>query len=178
MTSLPECSIITWSPIRTDPGRSLFFLQLPLRGNNWDNQMLDFISTAAAAEGAAQPQEGGLGSLLFIIIFFVIIFYFFLVRPQNKKAKEKQKLIDSIAVGSEVITVGGICGKVQKIKDEYLVIALGGGNTTLVINRGYVHSVLPKNTIDAIMSDAAVETPKKSGKPAEQKKGAADTASK
>ena len=104
----------------------------------------------------------------FVIIFFVIIFYFFMVRPQNKKAKEKQKLIDSIAVGSEVITVGGICGKVQKIKDEYLVIALGGGNTTLVINRGYVHSVLPKNTIDAIMSDAAVEAPKKSK--AEQKK--------
>ena len=131
--------------------------------------MLDFISTAAAAEGAAQPQEGGLGSLLFIIIFFVIIFYFFMVRPQNKKAKEKQKLIDSIAVGSEVITVGGICGKVQKIKDDYLVIALGGGETNLIINRGYVHSVLPKSTIDAILSDTA-ELPKKTGKAVESQK--------
>ena len=92
--------------------------------------MLDFISTAAAAEGAAQPQEGGLGSLIVMIVIFVVFFYFFMIRPGNKKAKEKQKLIDSIAVGSEIITVGGICGKVQKIKDEYLVLLLGDGKTT------------------------------------------------
>ena len=104
-----------------------------------------------------------------MIVIFVVFFYFFMIRPGNKKAKEKQKLIDSIAVGSEIITVGGICGKVQKIKDEYLVLLLGDGKTTIVLNRSYVHSVLPKNTIDAIMSDAAVEAPKKSK--AEQKKG-------
>lgn len=74
----------------------------------------------------------------FTIIYFVFIialFYFILIRPQKKKQKEEQKLRDSIQVGDEILTIGGIYGKVVSIKDDSLVIESSADHSKLKIAR-------------------------------------------
>lgn len=74
----------------------------------------------------------------FTIIYFVVIialFYFILIRPQKKKQKEEQKLRDSIQVGDEILTIGGIYGKVVSIKDDSLVIESSADHSKLKIAR-------------------------------------------
>ena len=79
-----------------------------------------------------------MGKTAFTIIYFVIIialFYFVLIRPQKKKQKDEQKLRDSIQVGDEILTIGGIYGKVVSIKDDSLVIESSADHSKLKIAR-------------------------------------------
>ncbi len=80
--------------------------------------------TSASGEGES---SGGIGSYASIIIFAVIIvvFYVFMIRPENKKKKELAKLRSEITVGDDIITIGGITGKVCEVEDEYIVFESG-----------------------------------------------------
>ncbi len=83
-----------------------------------------------------------------MLILFILVFYFLLVRPQTKRAKEQKKLLGSIAVGDEVMTAGGIIGKVVRLKDNYVVLAIAKG-VEITAQKGSVASVLPKGTMDS-----------------------------
>ena len=82
-----------------------------------------FISPAYA-EGAAASPAGPGGFDFILIIGMMVIFYFFLIRPQNKRMKEHKALVEALSKGDEVVTNGGILGKITKVTDDYVVIEI------------------------------------------------------
>lgn len=110
---------------------------------------MDIISVAHA-EGAA-PAAGGDMSMLIILVVCMVAVYFFVMRPNNKKRKEMQNLLNSLAVGDEVLTNGGIAGKVVKLPDnkEYVMVNVGN-DVVLQMKRNYIVAVLPKGTIESM----------------------------
>lgn len=108
-----------------------------------------FISSAMAQEaGAAAP--GGFDSMsLIFLVGFVAIFYLMIWRPQAKRAKDHKNLIGGLSAGDEVVTNGGILGKVRKVTDEFIVIEVSEGQE-LKFQKGAVVAALPKGTLKAI----------------------------
>ena len=90
-------------------------------------------------------------SMLLILVVCMVAVYFFVMRPNNKKRKEMQNLLNSLAVGDEVLTNGGITGKVVKLPDnkDYVMINVGN-EVVLQMKRNYIVAVLPKGTIAAM----------------------------
>ena len=90
-------------------------------------------------------------STLFIFVIFGLIFYFMIYRPQAKRNKEHKKLMSELAKGTEVLTAGGLIGKITKVTEgsDSIVIALND-TTEITINRNYIVSVLPKGSIVAL----------------------------
>ena len=98
-----------------------------------------------------EAQQGSPMSMLFIFIIFGLIFYFMIYRPQVKRNKEHKKLMSELTKGTEVLTAGGIIGKITKVpeKGDVIVIALND-KTEITINRNYIAAVLPKGTIETL----------------------------
>ena len=115
------------------------------------NQVLDFfISSAnAAATTPASPTQGGGTSVFIMVGIFVFFLYFTVWRPQNKRAKEQKDLINSIAKGDEVLTVGGIIGKVVKLSDSYAVLSIAD-NVDVTVLKSSIANALPKGTLKSI----------------------------
>lgn len=111
-----------------------------------------FISDAFAAEGA---QAGGDMSMIIVLTVCMLAVYFFVMRPNSKKRKEMQKLLDNLAVGDEILTNGGIAGRIVKLPDnkEYVLVEIGAG-MVMQIKRNYVVAVLPKGTLVATEAPA------------------------
>ena len=111
--------------------------------------MLDFfIPAAMAAEG---PMGGAspFGPDLFIILAFGLVFYFIIWRPQSKRAKEHKNLVTSIDKGDEIVTNGGLIGKVVRVDEQFLVIEVSKG-VELKLQKHAVSAALPKGTIKNI----------------------------
>jgi preprotein translocase subunit YajC len=107
-----------------------------------------FISNAfaQAAPAAAGGDAGSsLLSLLPLVLMFVVL-YFVMIRPQMKRQKEHKAMIDALAKGDEVVTAGGLLGKVSKMGDQYLHVEVSG-NVEVQVQRSAVVQVLPKGTI-------------------------------
>lgn len=106
-----------------------------------------FINDAyAAAAGTASAPD--LSSFM-LLIGFVVIFYFFLLRPQNKRAKEHRELIANLSKGDEVVTSGGLLGKISKISDDFIVLSLND-STEVTLQKSYVAAVVPKGTLKSV----------------------------
>ena len=84
-------------------------------------------SGAAGGEAGAAAQQGGLMGMLFPLAIFVLIFYFFIVRPQRKRDKQQKNMIDSIARGDQIITIGGFYGTVREVRDDSFQIEIAEG---------------------------------------------------
>ncbi|MDA9004020.1 preprotein translocase subunit YajC [bacterium] len=108
------------------------------------------IPAAQAQEGAATGADGG-GNLSFILLMvgMCVLMYFMVFRPQHKRQKEHKSLMTSIDKGDEVITIGGMLGKVIRTEGEYLVLDVGS-NVHLKFQKVSVQAVLPKGTIKGI----------------------------
>ncbi len=102
----------------------------------------------AQATGGAGAGDAGMLSFLPIILMFVVL-YIFMIRPQMKRAKETKAMIDALEKGNEVITAGGVLGKITKISDAYLTIEVAP-NTEITVQRGAVQTLLPKGTIKTL----------------------------
>ncbi len=107
-----------------------------------------FISPAFAEGAAGAPMESGMFNILFLVG-FGLIFYFFMWRPQSKRAKEHKELLNGISKGDEVITAGGILGKVVNLNDDYVVLEVCEG-TELTFQKTHVSAALPKGTLKSI----------------------------
>jgi preprotein translocase subunit YajC len=107
-----------------------------------------FISNAYAQTAGSTGIEGNLMSFLPIIMMFVVL-YFLMIRPQMKRQKEQKSMMDALAKNDEVITVGGILGRVTKVTDAYVTIEVAE-NTEVVIQKSAVTMLLPKGTIKAV----------------------------
>ena len=87
---------------------------------------------------------GSLGSMLPLVLMFVVL-YFVMIRPQMKRQKEQKAMIDALAKGDEVVTGGGVLGKVAKLGETYLSIEIANG-VEIQVQRASVLQVLPKGT--------------------------------
>jgi preprotein translocase subunit YajC len=107
---------------------------------------------AQASSGASGPESLLASPLPMVVIFFVIM-YFLMIRPQQKRAKEQRTMMESLKAGDEVITSGGILGKVTKVVDQYVTVEVaqaGTGPVELLVQKASVQTMLPKGTIKSI----------------------------
>ncbi|MEE0514330.1 MAG: preprotein translocase subunit YajC [Emergencia sp.] len=86
--------------------------------------------------------SGGFAMQLMVLVVFIAIMYFLLIRPQKKKEKKIQDMRNSLQVGDEIITIGGICGKIVKTKDDSIVIQVGADKIKFEMMRWSVSSVV------------------------------------
>lgn len=114
------------------------------------DSLLDFFIPAAYAQSTAipPPQGGGISFILLFVIFFLFI-YFAIWRPQNKRAKEQQNLLGSLSKGDEVVTAGGLLGRIEKINDQYITLIIAN-NVGILMQKSSVVSVMPKGTIKTL----------------------------
>jgi preprotein translocase subunit YajC len=101
----------------------------------------------AYAQGAGSPDQGLIAFLPMVAIF--IIFYLMLIRPQQKKGKEQRAMIDALTKGDEIVSAGGIVGKVTKINENYVTLEISSG-VEINMQRSAVALLLPKGTIKAL----------------------------
>lgn len=111
---------------------------------------MSFFISNAYAQSAPGAQGGGM-ELLVMLGIFGLIFYFMLYRPQAKRVKEHKNLVSSLSKGDEVLTQGGLVGKITKVADDkdFLEIALNDNNN-IVVQKAAVTAVLPKGTMKNI----------------------------
>ena len=111
------------------------------------------ISNAyAQAAGAAADPTGGLMGMLPILLMFVVL-WFVMIRPQMKKAKEQQKMVGELVKGDEVITQGGIVGRIAKVGENYLSLEIADakdGPVVISVQKNAVGALLPKGTLKTL----------------------------
>ena len=108
-----------------------------------------FISTAHAA-GEAAPAGGGMEMIIMLAV-FCLVFFFMIYRPQAKRVKDHKSLMSELAKGDEVLTQGGIVGKIVKVSDEkdFIVVSVSE-NTEVTVQKGAITAVLPKGTMKSL----------------------------
>ena len=102
----------------------------------------------AQTAGAAADPMGGLMQMLPMILMFVAL-WFLMIRPQMKKAKEHKALLSGLAKGDEIVTGGGMLGKVTKVADSYVTVEIATG-TEVVVQKPSIVLVLPKGTMKSL----------------------------
>lgn len=102
-----------------------------------------FISNAWAQEGAGA--SSGFVSLIPLILIFVI-FYFLLLRPQIKRAKEHRKMVEALAKGDEVVTSGGVLGRITRLDEEFVAVEIADG-VVVRVQRSAISQMMPKGTV-------------------------------
>ncbi|MBQ1782984.1 MAG: preprotein translocase subunit YajC [Gammaproteobacteria bacterium] len=110
-----------------------------------------FIASAHANPAAAQGSPTAGWDLIFMLVIFGLIFYFMIYRPQAKRVKEHKALMSSISKGDEVLTQGGLLGRVAKVADDkdYVVIEVAD-NTQVMVQKSAISAVLPKGTLKSL----------------------------
>ena len=106
---------------------------------------MNALISDAWAQAAAPAGPGGITMPLMMVV-FVVIFYFLLIRPQQKKAKEHQALITKLAAGDEIVTTGGLLGKVVEVGDNFLTLEVADG-VRVKVQKFQVASLMPKGTL-------------------------------
>lgn len=108
-----------------------------------------FISTAHAA--AAPASAGGGMEMIIMLAVFGLVFFFMIYRPQAKRVKEHKNLMSALTKGDEVLTQGGIVGKIVKVSEEKDFIVVSISETTEVtVQKGSISAVLPKGTMKSL----------------------------
>ena len=112
-----------------------------------------FISDALAqAAPAAQGGEGAWTSIIFMVLIFAV-FYFLLIRPQVKRQKEHKAMVEALNKGDEVMSAGGIIGKITEMSDQYVTLqisAVDGKPVEIAMQRSAVQTLLPKGTMKSL----------------------------
>lgn len=103
-----------------------------------------FISDALAAGEAAAPQGDALMQFLPLVLIFVV-FYFLLIRPQTKRAKEHKTMVAGLAKGDEVVTNGGVLGRVSEVGENFVLLKVAD-NVEIKVQKQAVANLMPKGT--------------------------------
>jgi preprotein translocase subunit YajC len=106
------------------------------------------VISPAYAQAAAAPAGADLMSFLPIVAIF-IVFYFLLIRPQQKRAKETRAMLDALQKGDEVVTAGGVVGRISKLDAQYASVEIAP-NVEISVQRAAIAQLLPKGTIKAL----------------------------
>jgi len=108
---------------------------------------MDFLIASAMAQDMGAQQPSVWGSLIPLIL-IVVIFWFLLIRPQMKRNKEHRELVSGLSVGDEVVSAGGLLGKITEVGDSFVAVKLAD-NVTVKLQRHSVAQVVPKGTMDS-----------------------------
>ena len=100
----------------------------------------------AMAQAAGPGSPGGSFGFLGMMLLMVVLFYFMLIRPQQKKQKEHQAMLSKLAAGDEVVTAGGILGRIVEVGDNFITIEIAD-NVRIKVQRYQVTTLVPKGTI-------------------------------
>ena len=111
--------------------------------------LIDHLIAPAYAQSApAAPFGSDLMAFLPMVAIFVV-FYFLLIRPQQKKAKEARAMLEALQKGDEVVTAGGLLGRIAKLGEQYVTVEIAP-NTEITVQRAAIAQLLPKGTIKAL----------------------------
>ncbi len=106
---------------------------------------MEWLIPSAWAQAAGGAQPNALMQLLPLVLIFVV-FYFLLIRPQAKRAKDHKAMVAALGAGDEVVTSGGILGRIVETGEQFLTVEIADG-VRVKVQRHTVSSVLPKGTI-------------------------------
>lgn len=107
---------------------------------------MDFlISSALAQSGSASSGPSGTANIIMLFV-FIAIFYFLLIRPQMKRQKEHKNLIQALSKGDEIVTSGGVLGKIVNVGDAFVTVEISN-NIQIKVQKHAVGAVMPKGTI-------------------------------
>ncbi len=111
---------------------------------------LVLLSSLAMAEGAPVAPEGP-SAMTQLVFFggFILVFYFLMWRPQSKRAKEHKNLVEALNKGDEVVTNGGIAGKINKVSEEFVLVEISQG-VEMKVQKQAIAAALPKGTLKSI----------------------------
>ena len=109
--------------------------------------MLDFFIQDAWAQAA--PQQGGGSSFLIMMVVFFAIFYLMIMRPQIKQQKEHKKMVESLSKGDEVVTNGGLLGRITEVGDNFIVVEVAK-ETEVKVQKNAVSALMPKGTMKSL----------------------------
>ncbi len=105
-----------------------------------------YLDATATTAGGTGTNTGSPWMTIIMLVGMIAIFYFFIIRPQKKQEKQTAEMRNNIAVGDEIVTIGGIIGTVLIIKDDKMMIETGNDRTKLTILRSSVREVLKAET--------------------------------
>lgn len=108
-----------------------------------------FISNAYASGTAAAPAGGGLEFMIMIAIFFALM-YFMIIRPQSRRQKEQKRMLEALSKGDEVVTTGGVVGKLNAVGENFVEIEVSEGGAVIKVQKQAITAVLPKGTIKGL----------------------------
>ena len=106
---------------------------------------MDFLISPAYAQAAGGSAGGGFSQILILVV-FVAIFYFMLIRPQQKRMKDQQAMLAKLAVGDEVVTSGGILGRITEVGDVFVTLEIAEG-VRIRVQRSQIAQLMPKGTL-------------------------------
>ncbi|MFZ0255776.1 MAG: preprotein translocase subunit YajC [Gammaproteobacteria bacterium] len=109
---------------------------------------MGFLVTDAFAQQGPAPTDAGFGGALLFPILLFVVFYFLLIRPQQKRAKEQKKMVEGLAKGDEVVTNGGLLGRINKVDEHFIALEIADG-LEVKVQRHAVASLMPKGTLKA-----------------------------
>jgi preprotein translocase subunit YajC len=107
---------------------------------------MDFFIANAFAQQAPAPSGVAAFQPLIMMVIFIAIFYFLLIRPQMKRAKEHRAMVSQLAKGDEVLTTGGIAGRIEEVGDAFITLEIANG-VRIKVQKHAVGNVLPKGTL-------------------------------
>ena len=105
---------------------------------------MDFFITPAWAQAAGGSTAGTLGTILPLVLIFVV-FYFLLIRPQTKRAKEHREMVGKLAAGDEVVTNGGVLGRINEVGENFVTLQVSSG-VAIQVQRIQIAQLMPKGT--------------------------------
>lgn len=108
-----------------------------------------FIEDALAATTTTPSTSQGIISMLPMIAILILFMYFMVIRPQSKRTKDHKKLMDGLQKGDEVITIGGVLGKIEKITDDLIALNIAE-NTNITVQKSSISNVVPRGTIKSV----------------------------
>ncbi len=105
---------------------------------------MDFLITPAWAQAASGSPAGTLTTILPLVLIFVV-FYFLLIRPQTKRAKEHREMVAKLAVGDEIVTNGGVLGRISEVNEHFITLQVSSG-VAIQVQKFQVAQLMPKGT--------------------------------
>ena len=106
------------------------------------------ISSVIAQAAPAQPAGGGMSLIIMMVVLFGLM-YFMMIRPQAKRQKEHRALVAGLAKGDEVVTNGGIAGRVEEVGETFITVEIAP-NVKVKLQKGAVQQVLPKGSLKSV----------------------------
>ncbi|MGH8185894.1 MAG: preprotein translocase subunit YajC [Steroidobacteraceae bacterium] len=111
---------------------------------------MDWLISTAAAQAQSAPGGSGSALMQFLpLVLIFVVFYFLLIRPQTKRAKEHRAMVAALEVGAEVVTNGGILGKVTELAEQFVTVEVASG-VNVKVQRQAISQILPKGTLKSV----------------------------